>query len=612
MGRWTIRGYANQVRLFLFLLVLFLVMLGAANFSLLFSARDALTRAVRQSASQTTARLVTELPEDNRALRSGYLASLARRFGLLQVAILDSDGAFLARSDGVPGGRDPDLADLGPAEWRGFSAGREAYRLSLPWGGAGRMVVVHPMLARNGEVDTLLKVVLLPTDLAGLDRRIRWFAVVQAIGVAAVLALTFAFIRWMLRPYRQLVRAASATLPAIPSEEEAIQQPGDLVSAFQAVVDKLDRHGREVADLWSSSDGTLAPAGPVIRDMPSGLVSVDDLGAVTAMNPAAARMLGVAESDGVGQPVGEMMHRAPELAGLIRNCLEDGRPHRRVLVRLGAGGDRGSHVGASVSPVGAVEGRPSGALCLFSDLTEIREVEEKVRLRENLAEVGEISAGIAHEVRNSLATILGYARLAGRAPLEEAREHADAIRKEVESVQSILEDYLRFARPISLNLESIELGPLVEEVVTAAREDPLAAGRRIAVEGEWPRIEADEGLLRQALMNLVRNALEAVPDGGRVGLVGELRDGSVEIRVHDDGPGPPPGAREEDLFRPFFTTKAQGTGLGLALVRKTIVYHDGRIALDRGPWGGARFTITLPLQAPAEPERKGASRSVTF
>jgi signal transduction histidine kinase len=120
----------------------------------------------------------------------------------------------------------------------------------------------------------------------------------------------------------------------------------------------------------------------------------------------------------------------------------------------------------------------------------------------------------------------------------------------------------------------------------------------VQVSGEFGEVEGDEVLLRQAIGNLVRNALEAAGPDGRVALEGRVPAREVVLAVHDDGPGLPDGIDPEDLFRPFYTTKREGTGLGLSMVRKTVVYHDGEVSADRGPWGGARFTLTLPARLP--------------
>lgn len=591
MERWTIRGYANQVRLFLTLLVFFLAMQGALNFTLLFTAREGLVAAVRSRLATAAGRIANEIPEES--LPPGLLAVLARRHGVREAVLLDQAGVVLANSAGpADGGIDPDLAGLPADDRLGLDHGRDALLIDVPWRGAGRLALLRPLLASDGRQRGMLKVVGDPDDLIGLVRRTRLFAMLQAAGVAAALALTFAFIRWLLRPYRLLVRTAAAAFPEPASEEQAIQAPGELVATFQGVVDKLRQHERDAAALRASS-----LAGPAIGSLPSGIVATDPAGRVSALNPAAARLLQVDAGWAMGRPYTEVLAAAPELLALVADGQERGIGRSRVLVRIGSGPDV-AHLGVSVSSVGPEPGTRSGVLCLFSDLTEIRALEEKVRLRESLAELGQLSAGIAHEVRNSFGTILGYAKLLLKGAEGEAREHAEAIRREVESSRAILEDYLRFARPLSLNLERVRLGDLVTEVIAGLRDDPVAEGREFVVEGQWIEIEADEGLLRQALVNLLRNGLEAAGPGGKVGVRGSLQGDPAEflLEVHDSGPGLAAEVSAAELFRPFFTTKPTGIGLGLPWVRKTVVYHDGRVDVGRGPWGGASFRIVLPLR----------------
>jgi PAS domain S-box-containing protein len=389
-----------------------------------------------------------------------------------------------------------------------------------------------------------------------------------------------------------------------------------LIEAFQGVVDTLQRQEREIVALRNRRPGQESLQGPLVDNLLSGVVVADAGGAVTALNAAGQRILGVSLQDALGQHYRQVVRRSAEMVRLMDGCMQDQKGRSRVLVRVRDGKGGAGHLGASVSPLEPDGTAAAGVLCIFSDLTEIRQVEERVRLRENLAEVGHQSAGIAHEVRNALATILGYARLAARSPAEEAKEHAAAIGKEVESIQTVLADYLQFARPLSLNLERLQLGKLVREVVADLQRDAGQDGASVQVSGEFGEVEGDEVLLRQAIGNLVRNGLEAAGPDGRVALEGRMPAPGSEVilEVHDDGPGLPQGADVEDLFRPFYTTKRDGTGLGLSMVRKTVVYHDGEITADRGPWGGARFTITLPtrlqeISGSPEAERGSPGRS---
>ncbi len=619
MTRWTIRGYANQVKLFLFLLVFFLVMQSTVNFSLLFDARDGLARAARQHARLMARQVAREIPRDQgghpvTASLAPHLARLARSRKLSEISLMNPAGVVSASSGTLArGGADPDVASLVAEDWRGFSVGREAVIFDVPWQGFGKLVVFQPFLdPGSGRVVALLKVAIPPGDLLTLTRRIRLFAVVQAVGVVAVLLLTFAFIRWMLRPYRQLVRTARRVLPGEATEEQAIQAPGGLVDAFQGVVDTLNRQEQEIETLRQSHTGVADLGGPLFENLPSGVVIIDPQGGVRALNAAGRRTFGIETGVSMGSPYREVLARSDEMIRLIDQCREERQGRSRVLVRVRTDQGPVGHLGASVSPLDTEGGVAAGVLCIFSDLTEIRQIEDRVRLRESLAEVGNLSAGIAHEVRNSLATILGYGRLATRSTAAEAKDHAAAICKEVQSIQAVLDDYLQFARPLSLNLESLDLGGLVQEVVKDLEREGKSPV--IEVQGNFGQVEGDEALLRQALGNLLRNALEAAGPEGRVAIHGTLSEdhSQVTVSVQDDGAGLPPGTDPEDLFRPFFTTKQGGTGLGLAMARKTAVYHDGRLEADQGSWGGARFALTLPTTGLAGAAGKRASDAGTF
>jgi signal transduction histidine kinase len=265
-----------------------------------------------------------------------------------------------------------------------------------------------------------------------------------------------------------------------------------------------------------------------------------------------------------------------------------GKSREVVPYRLPRG--RTAHLGVTVS---SPPGGGAGALCLFSDLTEIRGVQEKVLLKENLARLGELSAGIAHEFRNSLATILGYARLAAKT--EGDAGNSSAIIREVQSLGRVVDEFLRYAGPARLQRAPIDLRLMVEGIATEVVRDGEVV--RVDVEGEWPaQVEGDETLLRQALNNLMRNAVEAsLSDGmeGRVIVKGRHDSGSAAIEILDSGPGFAPEVLSR-LFTPFVTTKKLGTGLGMALAQKIVVSHDGTLEAANAEGGGARVTMTLP------------------
>jgi signal transduction histidine kinase len=289
---------------------------------------------------------------------------------------------------------------------------------------------------------------------------------------------------------------------------------------------------------------------------------------------------------------------AAPLAAVIEECLSTGQPLRRRQVKLDAMGDRETHLGVSVSPIGG--GAVHGAICLFSDLTDIVELEEQLRLKDGLAQLGELTAGIAHEFRNGLATIHGYARLLDLDRLSpDLRPYVQGIRDETDLLGAIVRNFLNFARPTELVMGKVDARSIVDRAADEIRAEAVAHGGTVSVRGEFAVIPGDEVLLKQALSNLCRNAVEActaVKRSPRIVLEGVIdrAQSTVRIAVIDNGPGVDPVVAPK-IFRPFVTTRARGTGLGLALVLKIVVTHNGRVSVQAEPEGGTRFTLTLPL-----------------
>jgi signal transduction histidine kinase len=179
------------------------------------------------------------------------------------------------------------------------------------------------------------------------------------------------------------------------------------------------------------------------------------------------------------------------------------------------------------------------------------------------------------------------------------RPYVEGIRQETDAMGQVVTNFLNFARPTQLSLATHDLGAIVERAAEDLRHDSRQLQGDIAVAGEFGSVEADDVLLRQAFLNLLRNAVEACQGVGvapnvRVEGSRDRSHGVVRVNVHDNGPGVPVDARDR-VFRPFFTTKKDGTGLGLALVQKIIVTHNGRIAVSSSPSGGACFQVTLPI-----------------
>jgi signal transduction histidine kinase len=214
--------------------------------------------------------------------------------------------------------------------------------------------------------------------------------------------------------------------------------------------------------------------------------------------------------------------------------------------------------------------------------------------------VGELTAGIAHEFRNGLATIQGYSKLLDLKALPETyRPYVEGIRAETKSLSEVVTNFLNFARPAQLTLTRVDLAAICERAADEIRTDATALGGNVALSGRFGAVEGDEVLLRQAFSNLLRNAIEACADASIAPVIAvrsEVDDMQKvsRITVADNGPGIPVASRDR-VFQPFFTSKRNGTGLGLALVQKIVVFHNGRVVAGASPAGGASLQVTLPL-----------------
>ena len=449
----------------------------------------------------------------------------------------------------------------------------------------------------------------------------------QIIALIFGLGLIFFLVRWLLRPYRRMVEAARGSpvrVAAAMSESEFV------VETFQALVEQLQTKERELAQLHAlerrRAERSERLSERLIANIPSGLVTVDYSGAVTSANAHAMKILGARistaqlhEPGTVLLAPGEDYHSffclSPRLVEMIARCLDTGQAFRREEVALALPDGRSRHLGLSISPITDASQHVEGALCLLTDITEVLELRERIRLQENLANLGEMAAGLAHEFKNSLATIHGYVQLLevqlNSATADEQRVTLESMLNEVKLLTRLVTDFMNFARPQALSLAPVALRELIEECATEVQMQLTQDGIVIGLEGDFPEVAADESLLRRVFLNLIRNAAEAIDPlstlktiaiSGTVDLHGDSR--FTHVRVSDSGRG----ISREDLHRvfiPFFTTKSRGYGIGLAIVQKVLMAHGGDVTVEKSDSEGTVFHCRIPLSPPAtdmEPE----------
>src|SRR6266404_538205 len=370
-----------------------------------------------------------------------------------------------------------------------------------------------------------------------------------------------------------------------------------MAASMQGVIQQLREQEKELERLHriekERAEQTERLSEEVTRNMPAGLLVVNATGIISSSNPAAEQVLGIR---GLAfRRYSEALGASTDLTKLIEECLSSGRIFRREEVEhLPPAGDA-RHLGVTISPIRRGEGKISGAICLLTDLTELAALQQRIQLKENLAALGELSAGIAHEFKNALATISGYAQMIQSESSEtEALDYAKRILEQTQNITHVVAEFLKYARPLEIPDDRVPLQTMADRVVAEVRE--ALPQVNIRWEGTFGDVGGDE-----ALLNLARNAAEAcalTAGGGQVLVRGEIirsdEAGFQRIGVSDNGPGIPTNVLPK-LFRPFFTTKAKGTGLGLAVVQKIIVQHGGQVEVRNRTAGGAEFIVTLPL-----------------
>jgi signal transduction histidine kinase len=420
------------------------------------------------------------------------------------------------------------------------------------------------------------------------------------LGVTALVAALVSVVVFAMLRFSVAARDTRRTMRSGASAETAI-----LSAALQEAVAKLKAQQRATAARAEASERL---SGEIISSLTAGLLVVGLEREIRILNPAGRRMLDFPElpagGDGRRAPAGagggRRLTRDQPLFDVIDECLTRGSAVVRRSVELPEAGHGVTHLGVTVSPLFDQDNRLHGAICLFTDLTAVKDLEEQLRLKDSLATVGELTAGIAHEFRNGLATIHGYSKLLDLNALPASyRPYVEGIRSETESLSQVVTNFLNFARPAQLVLTHVDLLGICERAAEEFRSEVRGFGGDIEMRGEFGVIEGDEVLLRQAFSNLLRNAVEACAGGAappQIVIQSEL-DAALRVTrlaVNDNGPGVAPELRDR-VFTPFFTSKRSGTGLGLALVQKIIVFHNGRVVVASAPQGGASFQMTLPL-----------------
>jgi two-component system sensor histidine kinase PilS (NtrC family) len=372
---------------------------------------------------------------------------------------------------------------------------------------------------------------------------------------------------------------------------------GSLAESLRSAGARLEQASSEIADLQALNQH-------VIDSLPSGLATTDPSHAILTFNRAAELITGVPFRAAVGRPIGEVLQLpAPTLDGLTTK-LDQAGPQRGEFVYRSPDGRGQLEIGVTATRLENAGGR-AGLLFTFQDVTKIKKLERDVAIQQRLAAVGEMAAGIAHEIRNPLASMSGSIQiLRQELPLSAEQEQLmDIVLRESERLNTTIRSFLAYARPQRFQIARFDVRRALNDTAlllrnsSEVREDHLI---EVEVPGDELWYEADEGQIKQIVWNLATNGLRAMSDGGRLRLCGAVdpEAETVVLTVEDEGIGIPPEDRD-GLFQPFHGSFAKGSGLGLAIVHRIVTDYNGEIHVSSRPGRGTTVSVRLPARVAA-------------
>jgi two-component system, NtrC family, sensor histidine kinase AtoS len=399
------------------------------------------------------------------------------------------------------------------------------------------------------------------------------------------------FILWSLaRRYRRELGLGEGA-----QEKERTEDLSFIINAFHDVNLQLKEKEKELQRLKALAEQRAETVASrtenILQCVSNGVVTFDTAGTVTTMNRAAEEILGIAREQALGKTCRELFDQG-DLCRLVQDALENRVTARRMEAALLRGQGR-IWLGFNTALLTDKDGSGLGVILSFSDLTDVKRLQEQVELKERLSALGEMSAGIAHELRNPMAVIAGYLKLLAKQEDPKGRAIIADIQTEISGMNRIIGDLLTFARPTALNRTAVDLRELVNgclESALQARSESAAV--RTVVRVPPATVWVDEVLMRQALGNILQNAADAMPDGGTLTVEAGGERGEAVV-ISDTGAGIP----QENLkriFLPFFTTREKGVGMGLALAHKIVTAHGGRIEVESREGAGTAFSVFLP------------------
>ncbi|MCP4581261.1 MAG: PAS domain S-box protein [candidate division Zixibacteria bacterium] len=588
-------SYETEIKISLALLICFLLSLNFLSAYSLSKARRAQYKGFIEKLEITLENIRLDIQSNRGRLPDiSYLSDIADLSGIEKIEILDSFGGQVMS---VSDAKDDYFAEAA--------------------------ITTASIRDNNDNIAYYISVGSVNREGKNLQRLALFDTIFRLCGLVAGLVVAYLFIRTVMNPYRKIKKeAAKLDLPQINlNDADGVEYA---VRTFQEVIRELKKKERILQSLYDSSEkraDSLARYNEyILGGISSGVIICNNKGVITRFNPAAEKIIGFKQKNSQDRHFKEVFGSEHHISVILSEALNNDQTYSRTEYNTTRENGETQWIGLSSSLISDNQQNKIGAAVLLTDLTRIKRLQDISDFTEKMAALGEMSAGLAHEFRNSVAAIMGFGSLIKKLIPQDNKAHsiAELIINESRATEEMLRRFLTFAKPLEVIPDNINIKQFIDDCLKAAVDFIGVGGIEVVVEDNSNnlRIPADPTLLKNAFNNLVINACQAMGQTGVLSIVinhpGEKDH--IEINITDTGKGIPHDILPK-IFNPFFTTKDEGTGLGLALVRKIITGHMGTIDVESGEGRGTTFIISLPtavdLEHTTEVQKKQDSKAKT-
>ena len=611
-------SYQTEIRLSFLLFILFFLLINFEIVYLLDLSKKGWNEESLQNlegGAYSSSQLWQNDPGNHRTIAK--IKSLLPLWGLKKVDILNQRGDLLFSSDDRADMRGLQPADSSRNLFKNKLAAGKSFLSEIYSGPQKRFYqsYFYFFTDYNSKATLFCRVEKEVTRLEWMERISRYEGWVRGLGIFGVVFMAFLLLRNIFSPYQRMKKKAEEERILSPSgKKEDIES---VVEVFQKVITDLKEKERKLQELYVQTDNKARNLERyneyILRSINNGVIICDNQGKITGFNQSAQRLLGQDFNLGYNQHYKQALAQNHALCNMLEGLVIKKHLSAETEIEIEGKKQTTRFLLANGGLLRDENENIIGLVLVLTDLTELKKIQQKIVQQQKMASIGEISAGLAHELRNSMGALLGYCKM-----LKKGIEEGSAAYPVVESIlaesltlENLLQRFLDFAKPLEVKWVKFDLLELIQDCIKIAQEKKPEVKFTLRAEGEMPRLPGDPFLLRQAFQNLIQNSIEAVPDNGEIKIKlrksNDEREPVIELIIQDNGCGIP----EENLgkiFKPFFTSKEKGIGLGLSLVKKIIDLHKGKIEVESEPGKGTIFSIFLSL---TEPEIKPESAKVS-